>query len=800
MSSINPGIELHLDLIKDFVQHFHLEFEIIYVLDGEIVLTLMGEKITLHKEDIVVINPGKPYNVKADLETLVCRVLISPDLFNEITGDSLPSFRCNTAIAGNEYDAGLRALLNKLLRRHLTSQRKSDFFQVSLFYQLADYLSRNYLINSEDRNQNTETNQYEEHAQKALLYIHANYSQPLTLLELSDHLHLTNSYLSRYLKKNIGTNFKEYLTKIRLNHAVEDLLYSHKSVLRIAIDNGFANLAMFNRTFKDTFRVTPTEYKRKMKSEVDEKTKKRALLEHQLLIELDCTIQEKEKEDISDETKIEASEWVNDGIPMKKPWKSMINVGTLVDVLNSDIQKHLIHLKQKLDFKYVRFWGIFPEAITIRQGSEFRFNFSRINSAISFLVQNELKPFIQLGPKLRKIINVIGSYSLYTPDVVDPNDYDDEHWKKYLDMLIHHFVTQFGVAEVESWIFEMWCPSPWDTPWDNWYSDEKFEAVYRTVKKYAPRALVGGCEYERHVHSEILEKSAWYWKAHDITPDFISFQLFPYIVQNKSDISTRKVMTESDYFLREVKNMRQTLDSLGLNKSKLFISLWNMTVSSRNILNDTCFKGAWIMKNMLDIAELVDIAGYWLASDVYGESYDSNSILFGSAGIITKDSIYKPAFHAFYFMKKAMETLVIKRDNYAVTKDGNGNYLMLYHNTNTMNIYSSDHSDENISFNDLKHIFESNGSLKLHLALHGIESGKYYIRKSSVNTEYGSVLDECSRWSQAVDLRHDDYDYLQRICIPHVSIISQETKDNCLLLELDIVPNEFGMIEIFNEL
>lgn len=799
MTKINPGIELYLDIIKDSGPQIHSDIEIIYVLEGEIIFSIANDNITLYKDDIIVLSPGRPHYKKSNIDALICRIIISPDLFTDLSGDSSPTFWCNTAIIENEKDAGLRTLINKILRHHLVKGQQLDFIQMSQYYQLADYLSSHYLLSSEDNFSNQDIDYSGEYTHKALLYIHANYTQPLTLLELAEHLHLTSSYLSRYLKKNLGVNFKDYLTKIRLSHAVNDLLYSNKSILRIAIDNGFANLAMFNKAFRTTHNTTPTKYKKSMKSIVDEREKKRSILERQILEKLETTIDETKNQDFNEKKVIKVTECLSDGIPMLKPWTSTINVGTVVDVLNSDIQKHIILLKQKLDFKYIRFWGIFPETISKMYDNEIRFNFSRIDHAINFLIQNDLKPFIQLGPKLRTIIDTIGVQSLYTADIVDPKEYDNEHWIKYLDMLMRHLVTKFGVSEVESWIFEMWNPSPWDSPWEDWYSDEKYEAVYHAVKKYAPRALVGGCEYERHFHLQTLKKSVKYWKAHDIIPNFVSFQLFPYIVKNDGNTSSVTPMTESDYFLREANLMRQTLDDLELNESDLYISLWNMTISNRNILNDTCFKGSWIMKNMLDIAGIVDVAGYWLASDVYGEAYDSNSILFGAAGIITKNSVFKPAFHAFEFMKKAMEFLVVKRDNYLITKDGSGNYLILFHNMKMMNIHSLKKNGESIRFNDLEQIFESNGSMKLCLTLQGVEPGNYYIRKSSVSKEHGSVLDESNRWSQNVSLRHNDYDYLQRICIPHISISYQEAKDINLLLEIDMISNEFGMIEIFQQ-
>ena len=57
-------------------------------------------------------------------------------------------------------------------------------------------------------------------------YIRANYSQPISLKELADQLYLSNGYLSRFFKRNYGMSFAEYLTNVRLFHAVDDLLYT----------------------------------------------------------------------------------------------------------------------------------------------------------------------------------------------------------------------------------------------------------------------------------------------------------------------------------------------------------------------------------------------------------------------------------------------------------------------------------------------------------------------------------------------------------------------------------------------
>ena len=52
------------------------------------------------------------------------------------------------------------------------------------------------------------------------------------------YTHLT--YLSKYIKQNFGMSFLKLLNNIRLEHAVSDLLYTDKTVIKIAMENGLS--------------------------------------------------------------------------------------------------------------------------------------------------------------------------------------------------------------------------------------------------------------------------------------------------------------------------------------------------------------------------------------------------------------------------------------------------------------------------------------------------------------------------------------------------------------------------------
>ena len=43
------------------------------------------------------------------------------------------------------------------------------------------------------------------------------------------------------------------------------------------------------------------------------------------------------------------------------PWKEIINIGRIDEILDSSIQSQLLLLQEEIGFRYVRVWNIFEE-------------------------------------------------------------------------------------------------------------------------------------------------------------------------------------------------------------------------------------------------------------------------------------------------------------------------------------------------------------------------------------------------------------------------------------------------------
>ena len=107
----------------------------------------------------------------------------------------------------------------------------------------------------------TSIHDYPPLVQAALLYIHQNYNQDMSLYSAANHCKITVVYLSKIFKQNLGIPFSKYLSNYRIRMASYYLLRTKYSLREIAQKCGFQNYNYFLTVFKNTTGVTPMQYR-----------------------------------------------------------------------------------------------------------------------------------------------------------------------------------------------------------------------------------------------------------------------------------------------------------------------------------------------------------------------------------------------------------------------------------------------------------------------------------------------------------------------------------------------------------
>lgn len=94
---------------------------------------------------------------------------------------------------------------------------------------------------------------------RAIDYIENHFSEPLTLEKLSQIAGFSQTYFGTLFKRMMGLSPWDYINLKRINHARELLTTTNMTIDCISHESGFNNTTLFNRLFKKTIGLTPSE-------------------------------------------------------------------------------------------------------------------------------------------------------------------------------------------------------------------------------------------------------------------------------------------------------------------------------------------------------------------------------------------------------------------------------------------------------------------------------------------------------------------------------------------------------------
>ena len=779
------------------MEHFHQYAELCYVLQGRMELEMGMEKVVLFEEGIYLINANKRHTIRLSEDGLIVKVCISFELLSEVLDSIDVRFLCNSNMGDNEHYDKLREKIKGLLSYYInTDSNTYEFGYLALCYELLDVLAVNFMVRDIDMRKNQDENKNTRIAQ-INNYVRGNYKSQLSLKDLADKLYLSEAYLSRFFKKTYGMTFLKYVTNIRASHAYDDLLNTEESITKIAYDNGFQTVANFNKTFKQIYGQTPSEIRKNQCKEdescaSDSNKKLKQRLEQYMK---EGGFSEVTSE-VGDEIFVNAS--IGDYDILQSSgccYRNAINVGSADDMLKAEVREHIAILADELHFEYARFWNMFNENTFLDLAAgDGNFNFSKIDSIIDFLLEHNIKPAMELGIKPRRIQG-----SVNQPIVKEENQnirYDCEMWDALMNALFEHLNDRYGVDVASEWVVELWLDERADTiPGYDYF--KLFTSTAKIVKKYNKHMRIGGCGIRDDRGKEQITEFLTTWHQQEILPDYISMIHFPYVSgEIKNDLYSRR-NTDNDSLYHAIEQLKASMKAAGFeDNTPIFISEWSNTISDRNAINDSCFKGAYVLKNLIQNIDTTAGIGYFLATDRIVEYSDTNEKLFGGTGLITKDSIFKPAAFAFDFMRRLKPKILSRGKNYLITIDENENLFIVCHNQKKLNYNYYFSGEADIDRESLWKYNEDNDNLEINFSIDNVNCLGYKARTYRVNEEHGSILDIWKSLDFDNNLSKDDIRFCRKICQPNLSISTIATEDKKLCFNLVMKANEIACISL----
>ena len=96
----------------------------------------------------------------------------------------------------------------------------------------------------------------------AVQWIKDHMQEPISLPHIANQVGLSPHYVSRLFREETGCSVNQYITRLRMEKALELLRHTNKKVYEIAEEVGIPSYRYFTVTFRNWTGVSPTDYKR----------------------------------------------------------------------------------------------------------------------------------------------------------------------------------------------------------------------------------------------------------------------------------------------------------------------------------------------------------------------------------------------------------------------------------------------------------------------------------------------------------------------------------------------------------
>lgn len=796
--------------------HTHEDFELLYLLNGSVCVNVEDEEFNLNPRDMLIVNPDKRHSYRGDSDVFLAKFMISYTKLAELLDQEVILFWCNSVTDRNKAYDELREIITQIFNQYNANDARGHIYLKSLYYQLLHVITSNFLLTSSDIRFQVERDRADDRMQEIMRYLRANFRQNISLQDLADKMYLSTAYLSKYIKKSCGVNYMELINSVRLDRSMEELIYTDAAVMKVAMDCGFASVAAYNKVFKEKYKCTPSEFRKRIREEqtreqMEAAEKRKQLIQRKVQVYLEENQNDIEIENFGTRNEICAvtdkevdTEWDNRE-------NRMINIGTASNLSRASFRRQILFLKEKIGIRYVRLWDIYaPEMYLDIHAGKGNYHFGRLDEAVDFLVKNDLKPYIELGFKPMRILKNTREALL---EISREQEFEsDQEMADFFTEFVEHFVKRYGSEEVQTWYFEYWKKEKltFDKNMSFTYSPmseanqqeyfRKFDIIASCFRAILPEVKVGGGGFSlQHYKAEGFRNILKWWKMAECQPDFLSFNCYPYQMQNDDGIFFEKKSTDMFFVKHNLELAAKIVKEENFPKTELHVSEYSLTLSNRNAINDSCAKGAFLVQNAFVCYGKADLTGYWLGFDGYADFIDAKHFLFGGCGLLTKTGVPKPAFYAFEFLNHLHGKLYSMDRNHVCTGNGRDSFRIVSHNFTgfNYNYYLTD--EDKVRIQNIPVMLEENRDRICRVRLEGVNNGRYIIKSRKINQQYGSVQDEWLRLNLEKELNMREQEYLERISVPRLQIRHQEVSRKILEFEYTLAPNEIRYLHIIYE-
>jgi len=237
--------------------HSHPAYSFVIAFDCNAKIEIDGKILSLEHSKIYAFSPGVVHREIASKEfSRYVAIMIDKDFFEselKLYDCNQMVLRCDGFVNSSDISNSLKDFMFEYEQKMPGYEKLLDAFGLKITHSIIREI-----CNVKPRIEKVTSSMK---INKAIEYMHLNYSRKIKVEMLADISAMSTSHFARIFKEETALSPVDYLTKVRLKKATKLLTIKEKSLTEIAFECGFNSSSYFSTCFQKHYLKSPSEFR-----------------------------------------------------------------------------------------------------------------------------------------------------------------------------------------------------------------------------------------------------------------------------------------------------------------------------------------------------------------------------------------------------------------------------------------------------------------------------------------------------------------------------------------------------------
>ena len=248
--------------IRQLSQQENDALTLLWLLEGSVELRDGETGRYLQADELAIVNRHRRWSLHSKTANVVMVLSLNAGWLTRLDGDFFASAYQSSSETRDAEDT-LRYLMRQLLVLGLVNPQAHYWLEANRWLSEIALLLASRFSRPLSAQAPRGAERWSQRINRVVARIDANYQRRLSLQEIAAAEFVSEAWLSRLFRKEVGVSFMQYITGLRLRKAAEQLTTTRQSIQQIAQQQGFASSRVMSDLFKREHGLTPRQFRQR---------------------------------------------------------------------------------------------------------------------------------------------------------------------------------------------------------------------------------------------------------------------------------------------------------------------------------------------------------------------------------------------------------------------------------------------------------------------------------------------------------------------------------------------------------